>query len=217
MSLKYVFPATGRSGSAYIRDLMIGCGIKCGHEEVYRIRNTNADDDEGNENGWAFTRDPDDWAHKFEAESSLALAPYLNDPPCRSATVCHIVRHPLHVVDSWRHQQGMGSFIFMGQFCPFKTHDPVSFMAGMYVAWNRYIEAQNWGDREWHTCQVENPDRCMNLLGLVLIGAPDEPAKYPATNTNTVNSERITSVDDIRDQHIRRAFINIADEYGYEL
>ena len=214
-TLKYLFPCTGRSGSKYISELMKSCNVHCGHESVYATANMVVDDKPTDI--WKLVKDPELECKNYEAESSFVLAPFLNDPPCREATVCHIVRHPLHVIDSWRHQGHFGSFPFMSHYCPFfcDQADIVSFCAGMYVAWNRFIEAQNWlTGRRWHQGQVEKavaPGGLLDCLGLSLVTAP------PDVKTNSIGSKHITRVRDIKDKYIRLALVNMADEYGYEL
>lgn len=84
---RFVIVGTGRSGTRYCAELFRSCGIRCGHQDVFRHEHTL---------GMAT---PVWW--NFDGDSSFEAVPMLEGITKDGVIAVLVVRHPLEVVQSW--------------------------------------------------------------------------------------------------------------------
>ena len=82
--MRYIATGTGHSGTGYVSRLLSSCGLRVGHEAVFRANGT--------------TEYHSDVAGAWDGDSSWAAAPFVRDWP--EATIIHAVRHPLATIQS---------------------------------------------------------------------------------------------------------------------
>ena len=123
---RFLITGTGRCGTGYVAAVLNACQVPCGHETVYRPDG------------------PGDWGN-VRADSSWMAAPHLKG---FKGTIVHLLRNPLHVVNSLL---GIGFFNpeidhgkyreYARRYCPqaFQTDDPILAAATFVVEWNRMI------------------------------------------------------------------------------
>ncbi|NIQ15395.1 MAG: hypothetical protein GTO02_13665, partial [Candidatus Dadabacteria bacterium] len=89
MAIKYIVTGTGRCGTMFMSKLLTSAGIDCGHEVIF----TNEGLEAAKQNLFL--------NKETVAESSYMAAPYLNDPILSEATIIHLVRQPMKVINSF--------------------------------------------------------------------------------------------------------------------
>jgi hypothetical protein len=95
--IKLRFLATGlaHSGTGYVAKVLTSMGIVCGHEHIFRMSGPLED----------FSGDGP-WGHPWnsvQAESSWPAIEHLDHPYVKGAHIIHVVRNPLHVIEShWK-------------------------------------------------------------------------------------------------------------------
>lgn len=199
----FVVVGTGRSGTTWMTEALNACGLKVGHEAVFTPYSVP---------GFV----PLDWGD-YDGDCSWMAVPVLHRVP--DATVIHVVRDPLLVVQSW---VDLGLFDqptpcnpYMGiiaDYTPavFAEAQPIDRVLAHWIGWNNAAEAQ--ADV---TVRIEDmPIALENLpLGLDLTLLPDLPDDVNAKTDLKDPRDRVRW-SDFRHGLITQAQA-LASHYGY--
>jgi hypothetical protein len=232
INLRYVVTGTGRSGTVYLANLLTKCGVPCGHESIFTpwgLEEARARLEGRTEaHVSAISREScGDWApnpRELVADSSYMAAPFLDQPILQEATILHIVRHPLDVINSF--VVGLGYF---QQWIPpdpwhhfIYTHvpelrleyHPLERAALYYLRWNQMIEKRSRG-KAYFFCPVERvTERLFPYLG--------KPCPDASLLTDRKVNTRMTgkpeyTIHDIPAGSIRNQVCDMGERYGYPL
>lgn len=236
MKIKYIVTGTGRCGTVFMARFLTSIGILCGHETIFdykglneAILRTNKEIKLELSKCSTFKYNPDsnsyekvDWHPNIEnidADSSYMAAPYLNEEILKDATVIHVVRNPLNVINSFCNHLNYfqneyptnlyEEFIF--QFVPelkskMNQYDRAALF---YVRWNKMIQIRK--PQIFH--RIENsPEHILKSLKI------DSKEWYNDKKTNVFEKLKIdvfNNYNQIKSKEIKSELINIAYEYGY--
>lgn len=209
-SRRFVITGWGRSGTAYIADLLRKVGISCGHE-------------------WVYTADGPDWGSRWGDASWMAV-PYLDE---FDGPIVHLVRDPYKVAESL-----IGSALFdpdNDSLAPVNTPDFREFVYKHIPGLEQledpvdrvvaYMEV--WADRidqfDAPIFRVEEMD-AEKLVEIVnMTGRPrpatvaDVAAAVEATPTDVNTRPRLVEVDwSQQDEKVRNVLDALRVRYGYE-
>lgn len=243
-NLKYLVTGTGRCGTVYMARLLTSVGILCGHETIFdycglrgaqkrlsgedplrlSIASSLNYDSEKNEHH-LIKWHPD--IENIVADASYMSAPFLTDDILKDAKIIHVVRNPIHVINSfcnniyyfrnieniWKESQIYENFIY--KFLPeLKVEMPQYDRASLYyVRWNEMIERQNPD----FFFRVE--DEVTELLEF--LGVPEGVDYFKDTKTNvfgpSCNTDVFDSLMKIQNRNIRLDLAKMAKRYGYDM
>ena len=190
VALKYVVLGTGRSGTGYMSWLLNACGIKCGHESLFRRE------------GYDVSR-----AKSYDADSSFWAVPYRAWIP-RSACVVHAVRDPLRVFRSWLvHQPGKGNSEKIKELGYLIEHPlgSIEYLWDYWLTWHRISESI--ADV---TVRVEDRLEICDKLGLA---RPAEDREQ--VNPHVLSDAPLLTWDDLPDCDEREIVRTHSERYGY--
>ena len=235
MKLNYIITGTGRSGTVFMARFLTSIGIACTHEAVFTLDGlvyakeimsgsrepvlswvSRSKFDKG------VSFETECWLDDFgavEAESSYMAAPYLDIDEIRDASVIHVVRNPIKVVNSFCHYlnyfvssntvNGYEEFVYT--HLPELKKDMTQYdrTCLYWVLWNEMVERH----RPDYFFRVEDDVAdLMNWLGKTGDHFSD----------NTINSyKRPTQgrfdIGGIKSKEISDRFVNLGKKYGYPM
>jgi hypothetical protein len=223
---RFVVAATARSGTTFTSLVLRASGVRCGHEQVFRVRPPGF-------HGWG----------DFDGDCSWMSVPFLEELP-EGTLVFHQVRHPLAAIRSLASTGQLMPFspgrhvvmpiirAFRGKYPGdryrsfLRRHDRASFAeptelarAGRHwLRWNRAIErAAHRAGHTYRRFHLESLDLALLNELLVAIGAPPRQS-YPTVPTDAnKRPSRYPHLDwadlpsELRDEVLERA-----ESYGYD-
>jgi hypothetical protein len=197
---RFVIVGTGRSGTRYISHLLRAAGIRCGHENWWRLDDNQATRLEGDAS-WIATFQVDDFAGQ----------------------VFHQIRDPLRVVSSFlygKKQLLRGGPALDGRrrWVDLIGEDDVADALHITVEWLRKAEEVS----EW-TWRLEDVDALLLLDICHRIGKPIDPDRaqravdaVPTDTNRHVSIDRPSlSWDQLPDSELKRMAMTISRQYGY--
>ena len=236
-TLEYLVVGTGRSGTVYYSKLLTSLGIPCGHESFFnyqgidaalarlsgRLPPTLSGCSQLRFDGKRHQYSPPHVSLKnLVAESSYMAVPYLGHSCLAGTKVIHVVRHPVHVVNSFVNYlryfrtppqstpPGLIYECFIYNHMPelLDYRMPYERAAMYYVLWNQLIETV-----KAPRLKVEDgPGVLRKLLGVNTGKAFDDRR----TNTFECAGDRF-DVSMLPDGEVKRRFISVGESYGYNM
>lgn len=227
MSLKYIITGTGRCGTMFMSRFLTDMGIPCGHEVIFTNEGLTA----AKANLVTY--------EGLNADSSYMAAPYLQHEILKNASVIHLVREPMKVINSfvvafcyflsgtlackrnnkeWTYAYPPGAdpeFKFM-KFIYFnlpELHSPsltaVERAAIHYIKWNEMIERGCAGKKFLFHRIESDISKLTKFIGI------DKQDLYNDKDTNKAIYKNIYTLNDIRSDSIKEKLIDISKRYGY--
>lgn len=227
MSLKYIVTGTGRCGTMFMAKFLISAGINCGHEVIF----TN--------DGLEVAKNKMLLYSGLEADSSYMAAPYLRFPILDNATIIHLVREPMKVINSFvvsycyflsgklgctpdpsqlTYEYPPGADLdfkfmrFIYRHIP-ELHDklltPVERAALYYIKWNELIE-EACKVRKFFLYPIES-----DISNLIKFIGADGKDLHNDINTNKAEYTSRYTLGSIPIGSIRNRLIKIGRKYGY--
>lgn len=198
MTLRYIITGTGRCGTGYASSALTAAGMRCGHESVYQLRAGVRRDE-----------------HGYEADSSHTAVGHLQGGGAPSATVIHIVRHPVKVIRSWMlssvdHEVNRWRGNIIGT--PYR-YDQRWFQK-FWVSWNRLAEDLSRRRSGRHLLYRVDRDPVSVLLDMCGIRAELDPDAI-SRNAHVTDVWAPWTWDDIDDGPSKREMREMATRYGY--
>lgn len=232
MKLKYLVTGTGRCGTVFMARLLTSVGIPCGHETIFdwrglEIAKSRLSGKESLKLSYCSTVEWNDgiWSqlpvwlpdiNKIEAESSYMAAPFLDQDVLADATVIHVVRNPIRVVNSFcnhieyfRNNTANNSYEqFIYNCLPeLRKEMPACDRACLfYIRWNQMIKSSIFHRIE------DDPQKITEALGI----------NGPVIRDKTINTMKKKGVktfflQDIQSSEIRDEFVALGKSYGYHM
>jgi hypothetical protein len=230
--LQYVVTGTGRSGTVYLAHLLTKCGLPCGHESVFtpwgleeaRARLEGRSAIRVSAMSVESCGDWFDVGRDIVADSSYLAAPFLHHEILREASIIHVVRHPLDVINSFV----VGLHYFQQWIPPDPWHwfaythvpelrldyHPLERAALYYVRWNQMIEERSRG-KAYFFSQLETIGQTLfDYLGR---SCEDENLLAARKVNGRMEGKQEFTIDDIPAGRIRDELCALAERYGYTL
>jgi len=229
MKLDFLVTGTGRSGTVYMARLLSSVGVMCGHESVFKHDGLEAawrrmsgempvQTSEHTNSGDSVRFDP----RQQRAESSYLAAPFASSVVTLGTKVIHVVRDPIKVISSTFYD---ANFFTAGTQRPFlnfveswapevkKCSDNREKAMAYWLYWNRIAQKAS-EQRENLRVRVESEidERLFKFLEV-------EPKDwYRNSKANCWhNRSKDFEMDDLPNGQIKRDFVDLASEYGYNL
>jgi hypothetical protein len=201
--LKYLITGTGRCGTVYMAKLLSSVGYPCTHEAVFkhdgieaahlRLNGSLHTDlseisklasvvDESNNISWFGHRRQSvaETTVNIVAEASYMAAPFIKDESLKNATIIHVVRKPIDVINSF-----VAGFKYFENWCLTEPDyaeyhnfiysyvpslkEPMTALcraARYYIEWNKMIERLSEG-KNYILHRVENsPEKLLKRLNV---------------------------------------------------
>jgi len=204
---EYLITGTGRCGSRFMAKVFASAGVPCGHEAIFSVG--------GLEEAYGRVKGT-------PAESSWMAAPYLDDPLLKDATIVHLVRHPKHVIQSWKlfaddtqsANQEYADLAYRTMPTLREYDNPFDRAAMFYVRWNQMIEKLA-GDRLTRWRVEDDPQGLMDELGI----DTQERRLYANVREHTYASAGPLvrfELDKVSNPEIRTELLEMCDRYGYD-
>jgi len=236
MKLKYLVTGTGRCGTVYMARLLTSLGIPCGHESVFDSSGVEYAIDRLSGNRplvlshiSQFNCNAENWLEleTIMAESSYMAAPFLDHECLRDTIIIHIVRHPVRVVNSFCNYHGYfraanaqenerchvwEKFIY-GHIPQLQEELSQYDRASLYyVLWNKMI-TNKLLNRGFLFHKIEDDPRL--VLDFLDISADDF---FDNRTINTLKKPAdFFQTNMIKNDDIRKAFVDIGESYGYNM
>jgi len=206
---KYLITGTGRCGSRFMAKVFASAGVPCGHEAIFSAGGLAE----------AYGR-----VKGTPAESSWMAAPYLDNPLLENATIVHLVRHPKHVIQSWKifadddkpANQEYADLAYRTLPDLRKCDDQFDRAAMFYVRWNQMIE-RLVGDRLIRWRVEDDPQGLMDKLGIDTEGrrlySNVREHTYAAPTAGALVKFEL---DKVSSPEIRAELLGMCERYGYD-
>ena len=194
-ALNYIVTGAGHTGTGYMAQLLRSAGIRCGHENVFRV-------DRVMEQG----------GEMFDADSSWAAAPFLDHPICTNAKILHVIRNPLNTLRSLVHGGTDGAAdAWAGRLVGVNEDTAWEWQGRYYLEWNKLIEKNAVGT-DYHLFKVEDRTKILDKLGLEQRVDWD----IPTYNAHISNRRVPFTWDMVPDSLVKEELIEFARENNYE-
>lgn len=208
-NINYIAVGTGRCGTGYISKLLTSGGIACGHEKIFT---------------YLGVRNPKSTGSKLVADSSLYAAPFFDHPIIKNATIIHVMRNPINILNSYlrlnivakiRSGDLGGARNFMQHHEPalLGASNIVDAIALWIINWTKKIEK---APQHRVIFNVEKPSN--ELYNLIQVKVPNNRVLFKDRHYNNKKHKKHAyppmTINDISLQY-RRQFHDLCSQYGY--
>jgi len=218
LRLKFIIAGTGRCGTVYVAKLLTLLGIPCSHERIFTNKGLEKSKNDSNVSVWAGLRTPS----KIVAEASYMAVPYLDHPSLKYATIIHLVRDPIKVIQSFgnklqyfRHQpNAWEQFIYKHMPELEELETPLLRCCAYVLWWNKKVEEKD-------CIRILLEKDIDKLLHYLKIEASDYPKKiensFEVWNSTKLNlpPEEMLTEEKIYSCKFGEEIKNMRKQYGY--